>query len=179
MQGKILSFTSGKKVNKVVYTKNINQEGVDIYKKITEEIDKSPSENFNTIFQSLLGHALVHAELANKKIGEKEIKARKAVDMPDFKSYKIVSFKISGDAETEGVEFKLEKTTTSGTVYKIPLPKLFFAAGVYPYELEIAQDLDNLMTEVRSYIDGENYRKDLFSQGDDDQEKEEIDQEEF
>ena len=164
MEGKILSLEVGKKTTKVVYTINEMVDGANVYKKRTEEIDRKPSSGMAIIFRSLLGHALFHADLSNGKLTEKEMKSRKVVDMPHFKSYNILKIAITGDGEEEAISFKIEKQTITGATYPINIPKLFIAAGVYPFEMEVAKDLDDLIKEVRSFINNENFSPELFDQ---------------
>ena len=164
MDGKILSLEVGKKSTKVVYTINEMVDGKNVYKKRTDEIDRKPSSEMAIIFRSLLGHALFHAGLSNGKLGEKEMKSRKVVDMPFFKSYEILKIQITGDGEEEAISFKVQNETVAGSTYPINIPKLFIAAGIYPFEMEVAKDLDDLVKEIRSFIENKNFSPDLFDQ---------------
>lgn len=157
MDGKIIGFKIKPKGAEVNYTSNKLEGGENTFKKHIVHVERKTSANFNNIIRTLLTHALIWAELDNKKITEVEVKNRKAVDMPAFKSYQVTGFSIQGEDEDEKLNVSLSKVNAHGVTFNFQIPKIPIASGEYPHETTLASDIDMVIAEVQKYIDGDNY----------------------
>lgn len=166
MLGKILSFKHSAKGGKVVFTDNMMEQGEDTFKKITLEVSREPSSSMKISLRTLLTHALVFYGLDGGKLQEKEVKARKVVDLPEFKKYDVTGFVISGDEEEEKISVQLEYTSIRGDKIAMVCKGIPTRSEAYEHSMYLAQDLDTLIEEVVKFVDGENYevQGDLFKQ---------------
>lgn len=120
----------------------------------TNKLDREPSDSFEIQLRTLLGHALLFSSLDGKKIGEKEMKNRKVVDMPEFKNVNIVSYKISGDPgeDNETLSIVLEIAARGGKI-TVNVPPISIHDQDYEYYEFLQHDLEHVIRETRLYND--------------------------
>lgn len=156
--GKIKSFQINGNKATVKYVENVQEQGENTVKEKTVKVHRSPSDSLITQLRTLLGHALLIGGLASdKEIGEKEIKNRKVVDMPKFKSFHIVGFSLNKDNEDEEIVFNLLVSPMIGSAYSINLKPFGLHDQSYPHSAFLVEDKESVLQEVESYIKGENY----------------------
>lgn len=159
INGKIMGFDllPKNKGAKIFYTDNVIEAGESTYKEYSVKVERQPSENLETILRTLVGHAIYVLGLSNGNLGEKEFKSRKVVDMPVFKDFKFAGFKIAGDGEDEQLIVKMKLKNINDEEVAISSGKIGVADGTYAYEELLSSDLDQVITEVKSFIEGTNY----------------------
>lgn len=159
--GKIIGFTllPKNKGAKIQFTDNVLEQGEVTTKEFQVKVDRSISDEFYTILRSLIGHAVYNLGLSDGKIGEKELKERRIVDMPKFKQFRFKGFKISGDDEDEKVVVQMEIRNINDELIPISSGKVAIADGSYAFEDILAHDLDAVIDETRKFIEGRNYYK--------------------
>lgn len=159
INGKITGFDllPEDKGAKVFYTDNVMEENEYTYKEYSVKVERQPSDNLKTILRTLVGHAIYSLGLSNGKLGEAEFKSRKVVDMPVFKDFKFLGFKISGDAEEEKLIIKMKLRDINDQEVPLTSGKIGMADGTYVYDELLASDMEQVIKEVKSFIAGKNY----------------------
>lgn len=154
MENKFIGLEITGKGAKLSYIEHVEEHEGITNKEYSVKVDRAPSNSMKTIMKTLLGHALVKLNIHGGKIGEKEIKNRKAVDLPDFKGYEVVKFSLKGDGEEEVINIKIKCELTDGDKFTIDVPPIPIASGKYPHEKELSRDLDNVIQECKNYSQG-------------------------
>lgn len=161
INGKIIGFDllPKDKGAKIFYTDNVIEEGEYTCKELNVKVNRAASHNLKTILRTLVGHGIYVLGLSNDKLGEKEFKSRKIVDLPAFKNFEFCGFKISGDGEDEQLIVKMKLKNINDEWIPITSGKIGIADGTYVFDELLAEDLEQAITEVKSYLDGKNYFK--------------------
>lgn len=162
MENKISQFKKLKQGAKVVFKNHALEHDKITNKKNTVETDRPISEIFNNQLRTLLGHAILFAGLDFDKIGESEMKSRKVVDMPDFKNFHIIGFSITGDDEDSKIAIDMKIESDKGHNSNINGITIPLHDDSYEYLLYLAQDVDEILEQTKSYLDGNNYEGTLF-----------------
>lgn len=155
--GKIIGLEIKPKFVLVNFTSNEVEAGEITPKEYTVKVHRAASDQLVTALNILLGHAVFFCGLDNGKIGEKEIKNRKIIDMPAFRDYEFKGFSLKGDDEDEKLIIKMTKKAKNDSEFPINVPGIGIADGTYLYDEILAEDLDSVIIEVRSFIEGKNY----------------------
>lgn len=155
--GKIIGLEIKPKFVLVNFTSNEVEQGEITPKEYTVKVHRNPSDELVTAVNILLGHAIYFCGLDNGKLGEKELNNRKIIDMPAFRDYEFKGFYLKGDDEDEKLVIKITKKAKNDSEFPINVPGIGIADGTYLYDEVLAEDLDGVITEVRSFIEGKNY----------------------
>lgn len=155
--GKIIGLDLKPNFVVVTHTSNDVEAGQVTPKDHTTKVYRKPSDELVTSLRVMLSHALIYCKMDNNKIGEKELKSRKIVDMPEFRGFEVTGFKISGDNEEEKIQIKLSKECKNDEVISFGSPKIAIHDGTYPYDFLLGEDLGSLIEEVTTFIEGKNY----------------------
>lgn len=170
-----MQYIALKRNKTVIYhTDNTAVEGIGIIPKtIKKEVDHPASERFRNMVRAFLGHGLTKLGLLCSNLDEKAMKARKCIDMPEFKNFAVASLKISGDGDNEKLNIGLEFEAADGEIVSINVPAIKLNGGGYPYEALLKDDISNVTAEADMFLEDENYlgqkQMSLFPASDDEQ----------
>lgn len=159
INGKIIGFDllPKDKGAKIFYTDNVMEADEYTYKEYSVKVERKISGNLETILRTLVGHAVYNLGLSNGKLGEPEFKSRKVVDMPVFKDFKFAGFKLVGDGEDEKLIVKMKLKDINDQEVPLTTGKIGMADGTYLYEEILASDMEQVIKELKSFIEGKNY----------------------
>lgn len=153
----------------------------DITKKSTAHFDNS----IKVGFRELVAHALLIQEYPCS-IDETYIKARKIIDDPAYKQFKVVGFEIKANSFEDDENAKVAIVCTheleDGEIYKYTLPFVrLYSGSSYEFSGNLHTVIEKLISEVKLYLGGKvmpsNQTKlDFDSQQEEEEEYEEEDE---
>lgn len=167
------SFEFKPKYVQLTYVGTFAEQGSETEKERVEKVYRNASSNLHNIVKTLLGHALIITNFSNGKLNEKDMKARKVVDMPAFQDMEIKGFYITKDGDDREIEFLIEKTNLFGKSLTFKTGKVQIVSQKYIYSDLLKEDVDNCINEIAKFQKGTNYQMDLF-----DNDEEEVEEEE-
>lgn len=148
------------KRNKTIihHTDNTAVETIGIVSKTKKnEVDHPASERFKNMVRAFLGHGLTKLGLLCSNLDEKAMKARKCIDMPEFKNFAVASLKFSGDGDNEKLNIGLVFEAADGEEVAINVPAIKLNGGGYPYEALLKDDIANVTAEANMFLEDKNY----------------------
>lgn len=156
--GKLQYIALKRNKTAIYHTDNTAVEGIGIVSKTKKnEVDFPASERFKNMVRAFLGHGLTKLGLLCSNLNEKAMKARKCIDMPEFKNFAVASLKISGDGDNEKLNIGLVFEAADGEVVAINVPAIKLNGGGYPYEALLKDDIANVTAEANMFLEDQNY----------------------